>query len=157
MNFEYQWDFQTVIDNLDVLWVGALGTFKIFAITVAIGMTLGLFVGLARPPGKRLQNIQLMSGGEKALTAIALLFALFQTKPSPFCILDEVDAALDDTNVERFLRVLRDFVGPTQFCIVTHHKRTMAACESSMPSSMLMSMICAPFSTCWRATLSAAS
>jgi chromosome segregation protein len=54
---------------------------------------------------------------------------VFKVKPSPFCILDEVDAALDETNVERFLRVLRDFVGPTQFCIVTHHKRTMAACQ----------------------------
>ena len=85
---------------------------------------------MARPPGKELQSIDLLSGGERSLTALAILFAVFKVKPSPFCILDEVDAALDDTNVERFLRVLQDFVGPTQFCVVTHHKRTMAACNS---------------------------
>jgi chromosome segregation protein len=85
---------------------------------------------MARPPGKELQSIDLLSGGERTLTALAILFAVFKVKPSPFCILDEVDAALDDTNVERFLRVLDDFVGPTQFCVVTHHKRTMAACNS---------------------------
>ncbi len=84
---------------------------------------------MARPPGKELQSINLLSGGERTLTALAILFAVFKVKPSPFCILDEVDAALDDTNVERFLRVLNDFVGPTQFCVVTHHKRTMAACK----------------------------
>ncbi len=84
---------------------------------------------IAKPPGKELQSINLLSGGERSLTALAILFAVFKVKPSPFCVLDEVDAALDDTNVERFLRVLRDFVGPTQFCIVTHHKRTMAECQ----------------------------
>ena len=84
---------------------------------------------VAKPPGKELQSIRLLSGGERSLTALAILFAVFKVKPSPFCILDEVDAALDETNVERFLRVLADFVGPTQFCIVTHHKRTMAACQ----------------------------
>jgi chromosome segregation protein len=84
---------------------------------------------MAKPPGKELQSINLLSGGERSMTALAILFAVFKVKPSPFCILDEVDAALDDTNVERFLRVLREFVGPTQFCIVTHHKRTMAACQ----------------------------
>ena len=84
---------------------------------------------VAQPPGKQLQSINLLSGGERSLTAVAILFALFKVRPSPFCILDEVDAALDETNVERFLRVLRDFVTNTQFCIVTHHKRTMADCQ----------------------------
>ena len=84
---------------------------------------------VAKPPGKELQSIALLSGGERSLTALAILFAVFKVKPSPFCVLDEVDAALDETNVERFLRVLHDFVGPSQFCIVTHHKRTMAACD----------------------------
>ncbi len=84
---------------------------------------------MAKPPGKELQSINLLSGGERSMTALAILFAVFKVKPSPFCILDEVDAALDDTNVERFLRVLKEFVGPTQFCVVTHHKRTMAACQ----------------------------
>jgi chromosome segregation protein len=80
---------------------------------------------VARPPGKRLQNLMLLSGGEKALTAIALLFALFQTKPSPFCILDEVDAPLDDVNTVRFIDLLRDLAGETQFIIITHNKLTM--------------------------------
>lgn len=84
---------------------------------------------VAQPPGKQLQSINLLSGGERSLTAVAILFALFKVRPSPFCILDEVDAALDETNVERFLRVLRDFTHGTQFCIVTHHKRTMAECQ----------------------------
>src|SRR5262249_25829265 len=85
---------------------------------------------VAQPPGKQLQSINLLSGGERSLTAVAILFALFKVRPSPFCILDEVDAALDETNVERFLRVLRDFTANTQFCIVTHHKRTMAECQA---------------------------
>jgi chromosome segregation protein len=80
---------------------------------------------VARPPGKRLQNLMLLSGGEKALTAIALLFALFQTKPSPFCILDEVDAPLDDVNTVRFVDLLRELAGETQFIIITHNKLTM--------------------------------
>ncbi len=84
---------------------------------------------VAQPPGKQLTSINLLSGGERSLTAVAILFALFKVRPSPFCILDEVDAALDETNVERFLRVLRDFTHGTQFCIVTHHKRTMAECQ----------------------------
>ncbi|MCB1034851.1 MAG: hypothetical protein KDD47_13555, partial [Acidobacteria bacterium] len=80
---------------------------------------------VARPPGKRLQNIQLMSGGEKALTAIALLFALFRTKPSPFCILDEVDAPLDDANTVRFVETLQLMAKDTQFLVITHNKLTM--------------------------------
>jgi chromosome segregation protein len=82
---------------------------------------------IARPRGKKLQSIGLLSGGEKALTAIALLFAIYEVKPSPWCILDEVDAPLDDANVERFLRVLREFAASTQFCMVTHNKLSMAS------------------------------
>ncbi len=80
---------------------------------------------LARPPGKRLQNLMLMSGGEKALTAIALLFALFRTKPSPLCILDEVDAPLDDVNTTRFIDLLQEMAQNTQFIVITHNKLSM--------------------------------
>jgi len=80
---------------------------------------------IARPPGKRPQNIMLLSGGEKALAAIALLFALFRTKPSPFCILDEVDAPLDDANIMRFVDTLKEMSKETQFLIITHNKLTM--------------------------------
>ena len=83
----------------------------------------------ARPRGKRFLNITQLSGGEKALTAISLLFAIYLVKPSPFCILDEVDAPLDDANVIRFLRMVRSFIGRTQFIIITHNKRTMEQCD----------------------------
>ncbi|MBI3288982.1 MAG: hypothetical protein HYZ74_05640, partial [Elusimicrobia bacterium] len=84
---------------------------------------------VAQPPGKKLQSITLLSGGEKTLTAIALLFAFFMVKPSPFCMLDEADAALDDANIERFVSLLREFQNKTQFLIVSHNKRTMEAAD----------------------------
>ena len=80
---------------------------------------------IAQPPGKKLQNVLLLSGGEKALTALALLIALFRFKPSPFCVLDEVDAPLDDANVERFANLVRAMSDKTQFIVITHSKRTM--------------------------------
>ena len=80
---------------------------------------------VAQPPGKRLQNILLLSGGEKALTALALLIAVFRYRPSPFCILDEVDAPLDEANVGRFNKMLRDMCGQTQFIVATHNRKTM--------------------------------
>ena len=80
---------------------------------------------VAQPPGKRLQNILLLSGGEKALTALALLIAVFRYSPSPFCILDEVDAPLDEANVGRFTRMLADMCSQTQFIVVTHNRKTM--------------------------------
>lgn len=80
---------------------------------------------VAQPPGKKLQNLQLLSGGERALTAIALLFAILQVKPVPFCVLDEVEAALDEANVSRFAQYLREFSELTQFIVVTHRKGTM--------------------------------
>ncbi len=79
----------------------------------------------ARPKGKKLQDISLLSGGERALTALALLFALYKAKPSPFCIFDEVDAPLDDANIARFVKMLKKFQRDTQFIIITHNKRTM--------------------------------
>jgi chromosome segregation protein len=82
---------------------------------------------LARPPGKEPRSISLLSGGEKTMTCVALLLAIFKSRPSPFCVLDEVDAALDEANVDRFVGVLRDFLSSTQFIVVTHSKKTMAS------------------------------
>jgi chromosome segregation protein len=84
----------------------------------------------ARPPGKELRNISLLSGGEKTLTCVALLLAIFRSRPSPFCVLDEVDAALDEANIGRFTGVLEDFTAETQFVVVTHSKKTMTCANT---------------------------
>ncbi len=83
----------------------------------------------ARPLGKKLINISQLSGGEKALTALSLLFALYLVKPSPFCILDEVDAPLDDANLARFIKLIKNFSQKTQFIIITHNKMTMESAD----------------------------
>jgi chromosome segregation protein len=80
---------------------------------------------MARPPGKRISSINLMSGGEKALTAVAFVFAIFRLNPAPFCLLDEVDAPLDDANVGRFSTMVKEMSGTVQFIFVTHNKITM--------------------------------
>ena len=83
----------------------------------------------AQPPGKKLQNMMQLSGGEKSLTAISLLFAILNLKPSPFCLLDEIEAALDDSNVKRFASYLHRLTKETQFIIITHRRGTMAAAD----------------------------
>jgi chromosome segregation protein len=80
---------------------------------------------IAQPPGKRLQNVMLLSGGEKALTAMALMFAIFKHRPSPFCLLDEIDAPLDDANIGRFVEMLQGLQTSTQFILITHNRKTM--------------------------------
>ena len=82
-----------------------------------------------QPPGKQLKTITLLSGGEKAFVAIALYFAILKVRPTPFCLLDEIDAALDDRNVERFASYLRNFSSKTQFLIITHRRGTMEAAD----------------------------
>ena len=84
---------------------------------------------VARPPGKELRSMSLLSGGEKTMTAVGLLFAMFRSKPSPYCILDEVDAALDEANVDRYVTVIKEFVQMTQFVVITHRKRTMTVAD----------------------------
>jgi chromosome segregation protein len=84
---------------------------------------------VARPPGKQLQTISLLSGGEQTMTAVSLLFSIYQVKPSPFCVLDELDAPLDESNINRFIRVLQRFIDHSQFIIITHNKRTIGMAD----------------------------
>jgi len=85
---------------------------------------------IARPPGKQPRSITLLSGGERTLTCVALLLAIFRSRPSPFCVLDEVDAALDEANIDRFVEVLKQFMQSTQFIVITHSKRTMTCSDT---------------------------
>ncbi|MGZ8938383.1 MAG: chromosome segregation protein SMC [Limisphaerales bacterium] len=84
---------------------------------------------VARPPGKQLQSISLLSGGEQTMTAVALLFSIYQVKPSPFCVLDELDAPLDESNINRFIKILQRFLDHSQFIIITHNKRTIGMAD----------------------------
>ena len=85
---------------------------------------------IVQPPGKKLQNVTLLSGGEKALTAVALIFSIFLIKPTPFCLLDEVDAPLDDANIGRFNDMVREMSAVSQFIIITHNKATMLVADT---------------------------
>ncbi|MDR1445995.1 MAG: AAA family ATPase [Treponema sp.] len=90
----------------------------------------------AQPPGKKLENITLLSGGERSMTAVALLFATYMVKPSPFCLLDEIDAALDEANVNRFVQLLREFGSTSQFIVITHNKKTVTGATSLIGVTM---------------------
>lgn len=85
---------------------------------------------IAKPPGKQLQSITLLSGGEKTMTAVSLLFSIYMVKPSPFCVLDEMDAPLDESNINRFIKILDRFVGQSQFVVISHNKRTIARADA---------------------------
>ncbi len=105
------------------------GEARIFLIDESHPLESGIDI-VVRPPGKKLQSMSLLSGGEKALTAVALLFALFKIKPSPFCLLDEIDAPLDEANIDRFLAVLNTFIDQSQFIIITHNRKTISMGDS---------------------------
>jgi chromosome segregation protein len=90
----------------------------------------------AKPPGKKLENISLLSGGERSMTAVALLFATYMVKPSPFCLLDEIDAALDEQNVNRFVQLLREFGATSQFIVITHNKKTVTGASTLLGVTM---------------------
>jgi len=91
---------------------------------------------IAQPPGKRLQDVTLLSGGEKALTAVALVFSIFKIKPAPFCVLDEVDAPLDDANIARFGEMVRELSDRVQFLSISHNKITMQQADRLIGVSM---------------------
>ena len=90
----------------------------------------------AQPPGKKLENIALLSGGEKTMTAVSLLFATYMVRPSPFCLLDEIDAALDEQNVLRFIHTLRDFANVSQYIVITHNKKTVSGAGTMLGVTM---------------------
>ena len=101
---------------------------------------------VAQPPGKRLQSLGLLSGGEKSLTSLAFFFALFRYKPTPFCILDEVDAALDEANLSRFLHLMKRIKNQTQFIIITHNSKTMEVADYIYGTTMAEPNITSVFS-----------
>ena len=84
---------------------------------------------IAKPPGKQTQTVSLLSGGERTMTAVALLFAIYMVKPSPFCVLDELDAPLDESNINRFIKILKRFQQQSQFVVITHNKRTISIAD----------------------------
>src|ERR1043166_2940915 len=123
--------FYKIRENFRNMFVEIFGGGKADLILVDEGDVLESGIEIvARPPGKQLQSISLLSGGEQTMTAVALLFSIYQVKPSPFCVLDELDAPLDESNTNRFIRVLQRFLAQSQFIIITHNKRTIGMARS---------------------------
>jgi len=122
--------FEKIRENFRSLFVEVFGGGKADLILVDENDVLESGIDIvARPPGKQLQSISLLSGGEQTMTAVSLLFSIYQVKPSPFCVLDELDAPLDEANVVRFVKILQRFLGRSQFVIITHNKRTIAMAD----------------------------
>lgn len=122
--------FQQVRRNFQEMFVELFGGGKADLLLVddADPLESGIEI-IAKPPGKQLQSITLLSGGEKTMTAVALLFSIYMVKPSPFCVLDEMDAPLDESNINRFIKILDRFVSQSQFVVITHNKRTIAKAD----------------------------
>lgn len=122
--------FHKIRDNFRQMFTEVFGGGKADLVLVDEGDVLESGIDIvARPPGKQLQSISLLSGGEQTMTAVALLFSIYQVKPSPFCVLDELDAPLDESNINRFIRVLQRFLAHSQFVIITHNKRTIGMAD----------------------------
>ncbi len=122
--------FEQIRQNFRTLFTEVFGGGKADLILVDENDVLESGIDIvARPPGKQLQSITLLSGGEQTMTAVSLLFSIYQVKPSPFCVLDELDAPLDESNINRFIRVLQRFLAHSQFVIITHNKRTISMAD----------------------------
>ncbi len=130
MKVQFMEEFVKINNNFDIVFkkLFAGGEARIELSDTENVLESGIEI-IVRPPGKKLQNLSLWSGGERALTAIALLFAILMIKPAPFCLLDEIDAALDDANVDKYANFLKEFASETQFIIVTHRKGTMEVAD----------------------------
>jgi chromosome segregation protein len=122
--------FNQIRDNFRTMFVEVFGGGKADLILTDENDVLECGIDIvAKPPGKQLQTISLLSGGEQTMTAVALLFSIYQVKPSPFAVLDELDAPLDESNINRFIRVLQRFIDHSQFIIITHNKRTIGMAD----------------------------
>jgi len=122
--------FEKIRENFRLMFTEVFGGGKADLLLVNDGDVLESGIDIvARPPGKQLQSISLLSGGEQTMTAVSLLFSIYQVKPSPFCVLDELDAPLDESNINRFIKVLQRFIAQSQFIIITHNKRTIAMAD----------------------------
>lgn len=123
--------FELVNANFQKLFTKLFGggTAKLVLIDEGDVLESGIEI-IARPPGKKLQTVSLLSGGERTMTAVALLFALYEVKPSPFCVLDELDAALDEANIGRFVKTVQDYLVNSQFVVITHNRQTIAAARA---------------------------
>ena len=122
--------FEKIRDNFRILFVEVFGGGKadLQLVEGEDVLEAGIEI-MARPPGKQLQSIALLSGGEQTMTAVALLFSIYQVKPSPFCVQDELDAPLDESNINRFVKVLKRFIDHSQFIVITHNKRTIGMAD----------------------------